>query len=322
MINRPGLICILIFFFSEALFCQETDYGPGYQTMILNNPAFAGSSLDGTMRLSYLNFYPGNHYNFHSVFLSYDSYFQALHGGAGFYIANDYIGGIVNDLRGGLSYSYFLQAGKDLYINAGLSAAFFHRGFNFSDAVFPDQIDPMGGISLPSSELMSNENTTVFDVGTGFMFIYKKLSGGFAITHLTQPDLDGNGLSVERLKRKYLMHLIANINLKKGTDLKILPLASVELQGKYICAGAGAVLESNYLSFSSVLLVNNNKNIDVQAGFSFRREKLGLFYNYRFNLASGNSLMPFSLIHQTGLTFSLHNVEKRIKFNTINIPYM
>ena len=54
---------------------------------------------------------------------------------------------LVNDLRGGLSYSYFLQAGRDLYINAGLSASFFHRGFNFSDAVFPDQIDPMGGIS-------------------------------------------------------------------------------------------------------------------------------------------------------------------------------
>ena len=118
MIRRPGLSCIMIFIFSAGLFCQETNYGPGYQTMIVNNPAFSGSSLDGTMRLSYLNFYPGNNYNFHSVFLSYDSYFQSLHGGAGFYIANDYIGGIVNDLRGGLSYSYFLQAGKDLYINA------------------------------------------------------------------------------------------------------------------------------------------------------------------------------------------------------------
>lgn len=312
----------MFFIFSEALFCQETNYGPGYQTMIVNNPAFSGSSLDGTVRLSYLNFYPGNNYNFHSVFLSYDSYFQSLHGGAGFYIANDYIGGIVNDLRGGLSYSYFLQAGKDLYINAGLSAAFFHRGFNFSDAVFPDQIDQMGIISRPSSELMANENSTVFDVGTGFMFFYRKLAGGFAIAHLTQPDLDGNGASVEKLKRKYLINLIADIDLKKGSGLKIMPLASFEMQGNYLCSGAGAVLQSNYLSFSSVLMFDNNKNIDVQAGFSFRWEKIGMFYNYRFNLTSANSLVPFSLVHQTGLTFSLHNVEKRIKFSTINAPYM
>ncbi|TFG40576.1 MAG: type IX secretion system membrane protein PorP/SprF, partial [Bacteroidia bacterium] len=300
MKNRPCLICILFFIFSEALFCQETNYGPGYQTMIVNNPAFAGSNMDGTLRLSYLNFYPGNNYNFHSFFLSYDSYFQTLHGGAGFYLTNDYIGGIMNDLRGGMSYSYFLQAGKDLYINAGLSASFFNRGFNYSSAVFPDQIDPMGSVSLPTSQLISNENRTVFDAGTGFIVVYKNLAGGFALTHLTQPDLDGGGSSVERLKLKYLIHLIADFDLKKGTGLKILPLASVELQGKYLCAGAGAVIESNYMSVSSVLLVNNNKNIDVQAGFSIRREKLALFYNYRFNLGSGNSLIPFSVMHQTG----------------------
>jgi type IX secretion system PorP/SprF family membrane protein len=322
MIKRRWLAYIIIFIFSEAIFCQETNYGPGYQTMIVNNPAFSGSSLDGTMRLSYLNFYPGNNYNFHSVFLSYDSYFPSLHGGAGFYIANDHMGGVVNDLRGGLSYSYFLQAGKDLYINAGLSAAFFHRGFNFSDAVFPDQIDQMGIISRPSSELMSNENSTLFDVGTGFMFVYRKLAGGFAIAHLTQPDLNGNGSSVEKLKRKYLINLIADIDLNKGSGIRIRPLASFEMQGNYIWSGAGAVLQSNYLSFSSLFMFDNNKNIDMQAGFSFRREKIGLFYNYRFNLTSANSLVPFSLVHQTGLTFSLHNVEKRIKFSTINAPYM
>jgi type IX secretion system PorP/SprF family membrane protein len=290
--------------------------------MIVNNPAFSGSSIDGTLRLSYLNFYPGNNYNFHSVFLSYDSYFQSLHGGAGFYISNDYIGGIVNDLRGGLSYSYFLQAGKDLFIYAGLSAAFFHRGFNFSNAVFPDQIDQMGNISRPSSELMSDRNPAVFDTGTGFMFIYRRLAGGFAITHLTEPDLYGNTSPAENLKRKYLISLVADIDLNRTRGLKIKPLASVELQGNYLNSAAGAVLLANSLSFSTLFMFDNNRNLDLQAGFSLRWEKIGIFYNYRFNLSSANSLVPFSLVHQTGLTFSLHNVEKRIKFSTINAPYM
>jgi len=101
-----------------------------------------------------------------------------------------------------------------------------------------------------------------------------------------------------------------------------MPLASFEMQGNYKCLGAGAVLQSNSLSFSSLFMFDNNKNIDVQAGFSLRWEKIGLYYNYRFNLNSVNSLVPFSLVHQTGLTFSLHNVEKRIKFSTINAPYM
>ncbi|HBC78139.1 MAG TPA: hypothetical protein DEO60_14880 [Bacteroidales bacterium] len=322
MNKRPGLACIVILLISQALFCQETNYGPGYQTMIVNNPAFSGSSIDGTLRLSYLSFYPGNNYNFHSVYLSYDSYFQSLHGGAGFYISNDYIGGIVNDLRGGVSYSYFLQAGKDLFIYAGLSAAFFHRGFNFSNAVFPDQVDQMGNISRPSSELMSNRNPAVFDTGTGFMFIYKRLAGGFAIAHLTQPDLYGNASPAEKLKRKYLISLIADIDLNRTSGLKIKPLASVELQGNYFNSAAGAVLLTNSLSFSTLFMFDNNKNFDLQAGFSLRWEKIGIFYNYRFNLSSANSFVPFSLVHQTGLTFSLHNVEKRIKFSTINAPYM
>ena len=61
-----------------------------------------------------------------------------------FILSDDYLGGIVNDMRGGLSYSYFFQAGKDLFINAGLSASFYHRGYNFDKAVLPDQIDPLG----------------------------------------------------------------------------------------------------------------------------------------------------------------------------------
>jgi len=320
--NRSGLIFILLLLISGPVFCQETNYGPGYQTLLLNNPAFSGSNSDGILRLSYFNFYPGNQYNFHSVFMSYDSYFESLHGGAGFYISNDYIGGIVNDLRSGLSYSYFLQAGRDLYIHAGLSASFFHRGYNFSDAVFPDQIDAMGGISSPTSELISNENKTVFDVGTGLMFIYKRISGGFAITHLTQPDLSRNGSSDENLNRKYLIHFLMDIELNKTNDLRILPLASLELQGKLLSTAAGAALGNKFMSVSSVLMVNNNKNIDLQAGFSLRMEKMTFYYNYRFNLLSGYSLMPFSMLHQTGLTFSLNKVEKRIKLRTINIPDM
>lgn len=307
---------------SGSLFSQETDYGSGFQTLIIKNPGFTGSSPDGIMRLSYFNFYPGNHYNLHSVFLSYDSYFPAIHGGAGFYISEDYLGGIVNELRGGLSYSYFLQAGRDLFINAGLSAAFFHRGFNFSNAVFPDQIDPMGNVSLPTSEILGNENKTVFDIGTGFMFIYRKVSGGFAITHLTQPDLSRNMSEEDKLKIKYCLHIMTTIDLERKGDLKLIPLSSFQLQGRLFTASAGAAFESRFLTFNSLITFNNNRYADLQTGFSVRWEKLAFFYNYRFNLLSGNSLIPFSIVHQTGLTLSLYNVEKRIKAGTINVPVM
>lgn len=317
-----GLLFVLMLFLSRMLLSQETIYGPGYQTLVMNNPAFAGCNLDGTLRIAYMNFFPGNNYEFHSVFCSYDSYFPVIHGGAGFYISNDYLGGVMNEIRSGLSYAYFLQAGRDLFINAGLSASFYHRGFNFGNAVFPDQIDPMGRVSLPSSGIMSDQNKTVFDVGTGFMFIYNNFTGGLAVMHLTQPNISSNGESAERLKRKLILHMMADFDLNRSNQLKIIPLIHSELQGQYFYAGVGAVFSYNYLSANSVFITDSNKNFDIQTGFSLKLERLALFYNYRFNLSSVNSLIPFSMIHQAGLTFSLNKVEKRIKLKTINLPVL
>lgn len=311
-----AIFCLTAF----SVYSQETDYGPGYQTGIMKNPALTGSSGSGVFRMSYLNFFPGHNYNFHSVFTSFDSYFPKIHGGAGIYISDDIIGGIVNDLRGGVSYSYFLQAEKDLYINAGLSASFFRRGFNFSNAVLPDQIDPLGNVSLPSSEALINDPLTLFDLGTGVVFISGRYFGGFSILHLNQPDLGPSESAEDKLKRKYCIHLAAEYDIDKRKHLKLQPLIAGEIQGLFISASAGAVVGARLFSASSLFLFNNNGDLDLQTGFSFRKEQITILYNYRFNLKSGNAFLPFSLSHQAGLAFNLNNVEKRIKVRTINLP--
>jgi len=320
MISPPVIMLMCFIISHEGLYGQDIDHGPGFQTSVMKNPAFAGSNGESMLRLSYLNLLPGRNYNLHSVYASYDSYFPAIHGGAGFYVANDYIGGIINDIKGGLSYSYFLQAGKDFFINAGLSASFIHRGFNFGNAVLPDMIDNMGGVSLPTSDVLSEKGRSVVDVGTGFLFIWNRIFAGFSILHLAEPDLSGSGASVESLKRKYSIVASGELEINKKNHLNARPMALLELQGDYFIAGAGSVIESNHLSVNALVLADNNKNIDIQTGFSIHSGSLIFLYNYRFNLSSVNQLYPFSLVHQTGLAFSLNNVEKRIRVKTIKIP--
>jgi type IX secretion system PorP/SprF family membrane protein len=290
--------------------------------MMISNPSLAGTEGDGVMRLSYLNYYPGNNYNLHSVYFSYDSYFPKLHGGAGLYLTDDYLGGIINDFRGGFSYSYFLQAGKDLYINGGLSASIYHRGFNFSDAILPDQIDPLGGVSIPSSEVLATPGKTVVDIEAGFLFISGKFSGGFAIDHLAEPDLSSTGDSNEKLKRKILIHISGDFDLNETQNLKIRPLTYLVMQRKYFLGGAGASLEGKSLSFNTMFLADSGKDLNIQTGFSFRTGRIAIYYNYRFNIISTNKVLPLSLLHQTGLAFSLNNVEKRNAIKTINFPKM
>jgi len=322
MFKRSLLLFLVLIFIRTLSNGQETDHNPGYQMVMIDNPAFSGSEGDGIMRLSYLNLYPGNNYNLHSVYCSYDSYFPALHGGAGIYISDDYQGGIVNDLRGGLSYAYFMQAGKDLFINAGLSASFYNRGFNFEDAILPDQIDPLGGITQGNSQLAGSTGRTVFDVGAGFLFMVPKFFGGFSVSHLAEPDLSMSGNADESLKRKWLLNLTGDFVINKERNIMLRPTGFFEVQGSFISAGTGAIFESNNLSVNAIMLGDSYKNLNLQTGFSLSAGKICIYYNYRFNVISPNAMMPVSILHQTGLAFSLNNVDKRKTIKTINFPKM
>jgi type IX secretion system PorP/SprF family membrane protein len=313
-------LLFIISFLEINSFGQEVLSVLNYQGTMISNPALTGSEGDGLLRLSYQNLYPGNNYNLHSVCLSYDSYFPSLHGGAGFYLSDNYMGGMINDLKGGFSYSYFFRAGTDLFIGAGLSASFFHRGYDFSGTILPDQIDPLDGVVNISGESLSSRGKTVFDVGTGFLFIAGRVFGGIAFNHLTEPDLSNSELASNRLYRNILFHASGKIDIDAGKKLFLRPTGKIEFSKGLFTAGAGAVFETRNLSINSVLLADNLKNIDLQAGFSVKTGILVVFYNYRFNIASGESLLPVSLMHSTGIALSLNNVDKRKTVKTINFP--
>jgi type IX secretion system PorP/SprF family membrane protein len=299
---------------------QEAGSGLNYQMTIISNPAAAGSAGDRYLRLSYVNYYPGNSYNLHSVLLSYDGYYPSLHGGALFYLSDNYLGGIVNELRGGFAYSYFLRAGKNFFISSGLSASFYNRGYRFGGAVLPDQIDPLGGVVLPSAETLTAKGRTVPDLGTGFLFMAGRIFGGIAVSHLAEPVVSDAGPVRERLTRSLLVHAAAELPLGTEGKLRIFPVAKIETGNGFFSAGAGASLESNYLSVNSIFFFDNNKNMDIQTGLSISAGNMVVFYNYRFNIVSEKTLLPFSLLHHTGIAFRLNNVDKRKAVKTINFP--
>lgn len=311
---------LLILFVPLCSQGQETLYGPGFQTITGTNPAFSGSEGNGTLRLSYFNFYPGKNYNLHSVYLSFDSYFEELHGGTGFYLANDYLGGIINDIRVGFSYAYFLQAGENIFINAGLSASVFHRGFNFSGAVLPDQIDLLGNISPVSSESLANRGKTAFDVGAGFLVISGRFFAGFSVNHLAQPEINSGGSDRDKLKRKLSFHFAADFSADKRDIFIVRPVLMAELQGDFLTTGAGVAAQIRNIAVSAVAIRNNSGSFDAKTGFMVNSGKISFLYNYCFNLHSDNSLLPFSLFHQAGIAVSLFNVEKSNRIRTIILP--
>ncbi len=313
------MICVL-FIIPSVTSGQDIFSPPGYQSTMINNPGVTGSEGNGYVRLSYLNHYPGNNFNLHTAFISYDAYFPSLHGGAGFYLSDNYLGGIINDLKGGLSYSYFFQAGKNLFFSAGLSASFLHRGYSFADAVLPDQIDPLMGVVSPSQETLSPTGRTVFDIGTGFLVISERVFGGVAVNHLTKPDLYKSEFGDVSLRRCLLIHIAGDIGINRDKNLLLRPVGKLELQKEFLSGGAGAVLEANHLAINSIFFFNNYRSIDLQTGFSVNFAGMIFSYNYYFNITSGINLLPVSVLHQAGIGVSLNNVDKRKTVKTINFP--
>jgi type IX secretion system PorP/SprF family membrane protein len=320
MIKRLIYIILTLVLIICSGIAQDTYYGPGYRTGMLANPALTGTATDGQLNLSYFNFYPGNSYNLNTFFMSYDTYVPLLHGGTGLYISNDVLGGIINDLRGGFGYSYHLKADKDFYINTGITASVISRGINPANIILPDQIDPLGGNTLPAGETISDLNNTLFDIGVGLLFTVKNINGSIAINHFAEPNLSKTKINGFRLKRKYSIQLTGTFTTGYEGKLIIRPLVSVEFQGDRFIGAIGSSIRYNIFSVNTVILTDKEKNMDLQTGFSILTGKAVVYYNYKFNLASNSGQFPFSLLHQIGVTISLNNVDKRKIIKTINFP--
>jgi type IX secretion system PorP/SprF family membrane protein len=294
--------------------------GLDYQSTMIGNPAMAGSEGNGMLRLSYQDLYPGNNFNLHSVSVSYDGYFQSLHGGAGFYLSDNYLGGLINDLKGGMAYSYFFRAGTDLYIGAGLSASFFHRGFNSEGVILPDQIDPVYGAINSSAEVLFSKGKTVLDLGTGFLFIAGKVFAGISVNHLAEPDIGTSDITHSKLYRQLIVNGSGEIDVTGSNSLIVKPLVRLEISRNSLSAAAGAAVETSHFSVNTAFIAGKEKNLDLVTGFSISIGNMFVFYNYRFNIAGGENLLPVTVMHNTGLAVSLKNVDKRKIVKTINFP--
>ena len=75
------------------------------------------------------------------------------------------------------------------------------------------------------------------------------------------------------LKENFSFIFQAILILNKTQNLKIQPLTYFSLQNGFLNGGAGAAIESKYLSINAVVLGDNGKNMNIQTGFSFQNRQ-------------------------------------------------
>ncbi len=299
---------------------QNGGMDPSVFSFLTGNPGAAGVQGGGTLYFSYRNVYPGNRYNIYNVRAVFDGFFESIHGGASFFLTNDNIGDIVSDLRSGLSYSYHFRAGDDFYIGAGLSVALFYRGYDFSGAVLPDQIDAVLGAVYPSGEALVNRSVVRPDVASGVVFMFREYYAGLSVSHLTRPTISGTEYGETLLDRQLLVSLGGDIGVGDDMELILKPVVAAGFGKDMFSATIGASLEIPQLSVNSLIMYHNNDYLDLQLGVSVTAGNVALYYNYLFNILSYNNILSPALHHQVGIAIGLYSVDKRKSIKTMNFP--
>lgn len=317
--GNPVLILLILLSFNLAK-SQDMEGTMPYSVDLISNPAFTGSGEYGNLKLVYRDYFPGNGFNLNSLYVGYDTFSESIHGGAGMYISENNMGGIINDIKIGANYAYHLRASRDLYVNAGFNVSLLHRSLNGKGIVLPDQIDPYLGPVLPSGDLIDLRSRTIFDLGVGFLFSFRNFNAGIALSHLGKPDLIGQNKESGRLKRRMLLHFDASF-FEGDSQLEVTPIAFLSLQDQFIYGAIGAELTYNIMSVNILGHLSSGAGIfSIQPGFSFETERLIISYNHLFSPGKGVYNIPVSQSNLISVQVRLNNVNKSEYHKAIKTP--
>lgn len=312
----PGfLLCVM------TLNGQDTWYGSMSGMHLMYNPAWAGATGVPVLNISAYSFLPGNGFALKSVYASYDGYMPGLHGGAGFWISDDMLGEVMNDLRAGASYAYHFRAGRELYINAGLTASLINRGIRTGSIILPEDIDPFRGVTGGSSGYSSPANYSRFDLGTGIAFSSGQWYGGLSVMHLTQPSLSDDQQEHNRLNRLYTLNAGASFTAG-GSGVTLNPSATFLAQGEYFTVYLGTELLFKGLMSGVSLWHASHGFTTAGTSLGWDADRVKFILSYSYIISGGDASFKGTAIAKAGLQFSFNNVEKRRAVHIIKLPVL
>ncbi len=219
---RKSLSAIVLLFCFNVLIGQDIHFSQFYNSPLTLNPALTGK-MNGTFRfaMNYRNQWFTT-VNGTTPFATYAGSFDApirLNNndavGLGVVLMNDRSAeGRLNNMFGLFSAAYHKSLGKEgkHALSLGVQGGMNQKRLNISELQFFNQFDQStGSFSQISTENISNDKVTFFDLNAGLMAnsqITKKANAyvGFAMFHLTQPKESFLATGDENLPIRYVVH--------------------------------------------------------------------------------------------------------------------
>lgn len=284
---KKYILLLIVLIWGINGFAQDPEFTQYYANPIYLNPAFAGSAYGPRFALNYRNQWPNISGGFVTYAASYDQHFDVLSGGLGVQVMYDKAGdGELSTTIGSLMYSYMLRINKNFAIKAGIQASLISKSIDFSKLLFGDQINPKLGFIYETQEVLPSKGIykidPVPDFSAGLMGFSKKFYGGFAINHISEPQISFYQDNKSTLPMKITAHagllipldnsrsprnfFSPNILYQKQQNFSQFNIGAYYIKDYFV---AGAWFRQTSENFDAVMILIGVKKESVKIGYSY-----------------------------------------------------
>ncbi|NOX47643.1 MAG: type IX secretion system membrane protein PorP/SprF [Chlorobi bacterium] len=328
-IFSKGFIGFFLILQLSQSFGQDASFSQFYANPLYLNPALAGTGECSRIMLNYRNQWPALPNAFVTYSASADYYVEALSGGVGLLFNSDNLGnGAITTNRISAIYSYHLKLSGDADLNAGFEATYHMQKLNWDKLVFQDMIDPVTGNINPGisgEAIPSKLSVSALDFSGGLLLgIRKKFYLGFAVDHLTQPNLSYYAENESPLFLKYTAHLGMTLDLggrsyrNNSGNFILSPNILYQQQQNARQLNAGFYVEKQPITIGFWYRHNFSNPDGVLFSIGLKQKKFRLGYSYDLTLSKLKSNTGGA--HELSLAFLVNCNNKRNKPGAIKCP--
>ncbi|MDX2003385.1 MAG: PorP/SprF family type IX secretion system membrane protein [Chitinophagales bacterium] len=234
---------------------QDIHFSQYNQAPLMLNPALAGVNGGDFRFVANYKSQWANIGKFNTFAASYDmavfrKTVRSNFGGIGLSFFSDRAGDLglsTNQANLNLSYTVLLNHKGTQTLTGGIMGGFGSRSINLSKLTTDSQFGDQGyNPNLPTGENIVSTNKLFADIGAGLLWNYTKdnntnFYGGFAVSHLNQPNLSLTGNRNEKLFIKITIHGGSHFALSK--QLYLLPNLMILNQGPHWEYNFGSLLK-------------------------------------------------------------------------------
>ncbi|NPA35011.1 MAG: type IX secretion system membrane protein PorP/SprF [Chlorobi bacterium] len=253
------------------------------------------------------DFWTGTANAYATILLGIDGFSEKLNGSIGIQYLGDFTaGGLLSFHQIAITYAYRKQVTRSNFWQLGISFLGRYYLIDYTRMVFPEDIDPVFGLTGFNSARYDRYATLYPSASIGFLYFSPKLVGGIALHHITRL----RGYQEPQYQARVSMHLSTAFQISRASYL--VPQAIFDATGKTY--RLQAILRWRHVKWSLYAgAYSGFKFLDgVLLGFSHEVKGLRLAYTLGLDL---NGPIYSGQSHELGIETFFCPTDKRVSIS-------